>query len=57
MLLKLLLMSLVFAPVMLGIWMASSRRGRQGFPLLVGVLFIYSVFYLLLLYFVRYRWL
>jgi hypothetical protein len=57
MLLKTLLLSIVFAPVVFGIWLASGRRGRRGLPLLLGVLFVYDVLYIFLLYFVRYRWL
>ncbi len=56
MMLKLSLMSIVFAPVAFGIWIALSRLGRRGYPLLVGVPFAYGVFCIVLLWLVRHRW-
>jgi hypothetical protein len=53
---KLLLISIVIVPVLLGIQAAKSRRGRQGAGLLLGLVLTYDVFYWLMLYYLRIRW-
>ena len=51
---KLLLISIVIVPVLLG--MRAARRGRQGVGLLLGLVLTYDVFYWLMLYYLRVRW-
>jgi hypothetical protein len=53
---KLMLISIVIAPVLLGMGAATRRRAPRGLSLLLGVVLLYDVFYLLLLYYVRIRW-
>jgi hypothetical protein len=52
---KWVLVSLVIVPVLLGVQAATSRRGPRGLMLLALVL-AYDAAYLLVLYFLRYRW-
>ena len=53
---NLLLISIVIAPVLLGMRAASGRRGRRRLlPLLVLVLG-YDLFYFVMLYYLRIRW-
>jgi hypothetical protein len=53
---KLLLISIVIVPVLLGMQAAKGRRGRRGFFHLLAFLLTYDVLYVLLLYYVRVRW-
>jgi hypothetical protein len=53
---KLLLISIVIAPVLLGMKAAKGRRERQGMGLLLGLVLAYDVFYWLMLYYLRIRW-
>jgi hypothetical protein len=53
---KTLLMSVVFMPVLLGILAATVGGGRRGLPRLLVVVLVYDVLYVLMLYFLRYRW-
>jgi hypothetical protein len=52
----LLLISIVVVPVVLAMRMAGRRDKRRGLFLLVGFLLAYDVLYLLLLYYLRVRW-
>jgi hypothetical protein len=53
---KLLLISIVAVPVLIGIQAAKVRNGqRGGIRALVGVL-IYEILYVLMLYYLRIRW-
>jgi hypothetical protein len=54
---KTLVLSIVFVPPLVGIWVALSRRGRRGLPLLLGLVLVYDILYMFLLVFLRYRWL
>ncbi len=51
-----LLASITLVPVLLGMLVAGSRRWRQGLLLLLGSVLAYDFCYLILLYFLRYRW-
>jgi hypothetical protein len=53
---KLLLISIVVVPVLIGMRAAIGRRGQRGLSLLLAVLLGYDLFYLVLLYYVRLRW-
>lgn len=53
---KYLLISIVIAPVLLGLAAAASRRRRSGLQMLLALLFTYNVLYLVMLYYLRYRW-
>jgi hypothetical protein len=53
---KLLLISIVIAPVLLGMRAARGGRGRQRMGLLLGLVLTYDVFYWLMLYYLRIRW-
>lgn len=53
---KLLLISVVLVPVLLAIQASKKRSLRRGFFLLLGFVLAYDVFYFLLLYYVRLRW-
>ena len=52
---KLLLISIVVAPVWLAIRAARARRGRS-LPLFLGLVAAYDVAYLLMLYYLHVRW-
>ena len=52
---KLLLISIVIVPVLLGM-QAARGRGRPRVGLLVGLVLAYDVFYWLMLYYLRVRW-
>ena len=52
---KLLLISIVMVPVLLGMQAAKSRRQR-GLLLLAVFVLAYDVLYMLLLYYLRTRW-
>ena len=53
---KWILISIVVAPVVMGIHAATGRRGPRGLPVLLVVFLGYCVFYLATLAFLRYRW-
>ena len=53
---KLLLISVVIVPVLLGMQAAKGRRGRHRVGLLLGLVLTYDVFYWLMLYYLRVRW-
>jgi ABC-type Mn2+/Zn2+ transport system permease subunit len=53
---KLLLISIVIAPVLLAMQAATRRRGRAGLSLLLALVFSYDALYWLLLYYLRVRW-
>jgi hypothetical protein len=53
---KLLLISIVMFPVLLGMRAATRGRGRGGLLPLLAVVLTYDVLYLLLLYYLRIRW-
>jgi hypothetical protein len=53
---KLLLISIVIVPVLLGMQAARRSRGRQRMGLLLGLVLTYDVFYWLMLYYLRVRW-
>jgi hypothetical protein len=53
---KLLLISIVIVPVLLGMRAARGGRGRQRVGLLLGLVLTYDVFYWLMLYYLRVRW-
>ena len=52
---KLLLISIVVAPVLLAMKAARSHAGRRG-PLLLALVLGYDVLYWLMLYYLRLRW-
>lgn len=52
---KLFLISIVVAPVLVGVW-AGSQRGRRGLVQLLALIAVYDVLYLLLLCYLRIRW-
>jgi hypothetical protein len=54
---KNLLVSIVLMPVLFGIYAATTRRTGPGLVRLLALCFAYSVFYILLMYYLRYRWL
>jgi len=53
---KLLLISVVVAPVWLAVRAASGRRAPRPAALLVGLVAAYDVLYLLMLYYLHVRW-
>jgi hypothetical protein len=53
---KLLLISIVIVPVLLGMQAATSRSARRGLFLLLSLLITFDALYLLLLYCLRVRW-
>jgi hypothetical protein len=53
---KALLISVVIVPVLLGMVAATNRRQRRGLPQLALFVVAYNVFYVLLLYYLRRRW-
>jgi hypothetical protein len=52
---KLLLMSIVIMPVVLGMQAATIRKRRGSF-LLLALVVTYDVFYVVMLYYLRVRW-
>jgi hypothetical protein len=52
---KWFLISIVFAPVAAGL-LASRKRGRAGLVGLLAGLLLYDVCYIVLLYYLRVRW-
>ena len=53
---KLLLASVVFVPVLLGMWAARFRSERRGLFVLFGLVLTYGTLYVLVLYYLRHRW-
>jgi hypothetical protein len=53
---KLFLISIVLVPVLLGLYAARGRSRRDGLVVLLAGVMAYDVFYLLMLYYVRIRW-
>ena len=53
---RLLLISIVLAPVLLGMHAAGRRSRRRGLMVLVMLVFAYLSMYLLMLYYLRVRW-
>jgi hypothetical protein len=54
---KSLLISVVIVPVLLGIQTAKTRREGRGLLQLTVCLLAYNLFYMILLYYLRRRWL
>lgn len=52
-----LLLSIVIVPVLLGMRLAGTRKMRRGLAVLAGLLLTYDVLYVLMLYYLRRRWL
>lgn len=53
---KWLLISVVIVPVLLGMLAATNRRQRRGLAQLLVFVLAYNVLYVLLLYYLRRRW-
>jgi len=53
---KLLLISFVVVPVLLGMHAATGPRGRRGLPYLLALVLAYDALYWVLLYYLRLRW-
>ena len=53
---KLLLISIVLVPVLLGATAGARRSARAGLVQLLVVVLAYNVLYLLMLYYLRVRW-
>jgi hypothetical protein len=53
---KLLLISIVIVPVLLGMHAAAGRSRQRGLVLLLALLLVYDALYLLLLHYLRVRW-
>jgi hypothetical protein len=53
---KVFLISIVVVPVLLGMQAARARHGRRGLAMLLAAFFAYDVLYLLMLYYLRFRW-
>jgi hypothetical protein len=53
---KNLLVSIVLVPVLLGMYAGKSRRQQAGLTKLVALFFVYVLLYLIMLYYLRYRW-
>jgi hypothetical protein len=51
-----LLLSIVLAPVLLGLVAARSRRRRSQVVRLLALVGLYDFLYVVLLYWLRYRW-
>jgi hypothetical protein len=52
---KHLIISIVIAPTLLAL-VAASRRRKAGLPIFFGLLLTYNALYLVMLYYLRYRW-
>ena len=50
------LLSVVFMPALLGLFTARKRRERAGLSFLLACVFAYDCLYLVLLYYLRHRW-
>lgn len=53
---KLLLISIVVMPVLLGMKAAAQRNRRRGLVLLLVLVTAYDTLYVLMLYYLRLRW-
>jgi hypothetical protein len=53
---KLLLISIVIVPVLVGIRASRTRRGSRGLGLLLASVLTYDALYWLMLYYLRTRW-
>jgi hypothetical protein len=53
---KLLLISIVVMPVWLGMQAARRRSRRRGLTVLLALFLTYEVLYLVMLYYLRVRW-
>jgi hypothetical protein len=53
---KLLLISIVVVPVLFGLQTAKSRSERRGLFLLFGLVLTYGLLYVLMLFYLRVRW-
>jgi len=51
-----LMMSMVIVPVILGTMVGKRRRRRHAFGLLLGLMVVYDTFYMLMLFYLRVRW-
>lgn len=54
---SMLLISVVIAPVLLGMVAARGRRSQDALVRLIVLLGAYDLFYIVLLHYLRYRWL
>jgi hypothetical protein len=54
---KALLVTVVLVPVLLGMWSARTRGLRRGLQNLLVMLIVFDVAYLVLLYYLRHKWL
>jgi hypothetical protein len=53
---KAFLNSIVIVPVLLGVFTAANVRGKQAAWLLVGLVLAYNLAYLVVLYYLKIRW-
>ena len=53
---KLLIITVVIAPVLLAMYAARRRRLRQGLVTFFALVLTFDLFYLLMLYYLRIRW-
>ena len=53
---KLLLISIVVAPVVIAVQAAKGRNARRGLLLALGLVLAYDVLYVVMLYYLRIRW-
>jgi hypothetical protein len=54
---KMLLISIVITPVLFGIQTAKTTDAQRGLVVLAAILVTYDVLYLVMLYYLRVRWL
>ena len=53
---KLLMISIVILPILMGILAAQRLRGGRGLPILIWVFFLYCFAYMVMLRYLYYRW-
>ena len=53
---KWVLISVVIAPVVIGMMAAGSRRQRVGLVVVLGLILLYDVLYMVVFYYLRIRW-
>jgi hypothetical protein len=53
---KQILISIVLVPVLLGMLTARNRSQRRGLFLLLAIMLTYNVLYVLMLFYLRVRW-
>jgi hypothetical protein len=53
---KLILISIVLVPVLLGMLTARNRSQRHGLFLLLAIMLTYNVLYVFMLFYLRVRW-